>query len=591
MNRHIASVKQLLFWNWKNLLLFAILYALFGLLFLYPLLRSILLATIQEAHLQYLTAQNLYTWISAPTTIPLCLLTAILLGNYIMIEFAVLITHFDFVRRGEKIGFFNMVGSGIKEASRIFWPANWLFVPLALVLFPLTSFPLLTDLTVNLRIPEFIIDFLREKPLLYLFYLMVLLAIHLIVFYLFFSLCFFTLEKLNFTHSCKRSIQLIQGRLFKIFLSYVWWMVQVLFLVLLVITALLLLFVIRVKMFESDPVTAFLDDFMVWKQISFLLFSIFTLVGTFSFMCYTYFQLTNKWKITERKNKKIKWASFTFSAIQVLVIIFLTGMYLDYRNGAYFFYDRPQLHITAHRAGAALAPENTLAALNQAIEAKATMAEIDVQQTKDGKLIVMHDSDFKRVAKVPKKVWTVSAEEAQTFEVGSSFSKKFKGEKIPLLEEMIKEADGRIKLMIELKMNGHDKQLVKRVLQVIQKNNFTDQCIVASMDARLLQQVKTMDPTIKTAYITAVAYGNLHLMKNVDVFSIEASFVNSDLVASLQSTGKEVFVWTVNEKDAINRTITMPVNGLITDNPYLAAFYYQLNILHPFAKDIIQLFL
>ena len=90
--------------------------------------------------------------------------------------------------------------------------------------------------------------------------------------------------------------------------------------------------------------------------------------------------------------------------------------------------------VVAHRAGAKVAPENTVAALEQAIRDGAPIAEIDVQQLSDGTLIVMHDSNFKRTTGEDICVWDAEADALKTLEVGSGFSAAYRGEQIPTLE-------------------------------------------------------------------------------------------------------------------------------------------------------------
>ena len=120
--------------------------------------------------------------------------------------------------------------------------------------------------------------------------------------------------------------------------------------------------------------------------------------------------------------------------------------------------DTPMI-VVAHRAGAKVAPENTLAALEQAIRDGAPIAEIDVQQLSDGTLIVMHDSNFKRTAGEDVCVWDTEADVLSTLEVGSTFSAAYRGEQIPTLEEMLACAGDRITLMIELKYSGQEQEL------------------------------------------------------------------------------------------------------------------------------------
>ena len=120
--------------------------------------------------------------------------------------------------------------------------------------------------------------------------------------------------------------------------------------------------------------------------------------------------------------------------------------------------------VVAHRAGAKVAPENTVVALEQAIRDGAPIAEIDVQQLSDGTLIVMHDSNFKRTTGEDICVWDVEADALKTLEVGSGFSAAYRGEQIPTLEEMLACARGRITLMIELKYTGQEDALEESVL-------------------------------------------------------------------------------------------------------------------------------
>lgn len=98
--------------------------------------------------------------------------------------------------------------------------------------------------------------------------------------------------------------------------------------------------------------------------------------------------------------------------------------------------------VIAHRAGAALAPENTLAALEAAIAAGADMAEIDVRQTGDGVLVALHDDSFGRTAGLDKKVWELDCPSAQKLDAGSWYSHQFQGEHVPTLEEMLAAARG-----------------------------------------------------------------------------------------------------------------------------------------------------
>ena len=156
--------------------------------------------------------------------------------------------------------------------------------------------------------------------------------------------------------------------------------------------------------------------------------------------------------------------------------------------------DTPMI-VVAHRAGAKVAPENTLAALEQAIRDGAPIAEIDVQQLSDGTLIVMHDSNFKRTAGEDVCVWDTEADVLSTLEVGSTFSAAYRGEQIPTLEEMLACAEDRITLMIELKYSWQEQELEENVLALLQEYDMVDECIIGSMNRGILQRERNWSRT------------------------------------------------------------------------------------------------
>ena len=135
--------------------------------------------------------------------------------------------------------------------------------------------------------------------------------------------------------------------------------------------------------------------------------------------------------------------------VMLLCVYFLTyGVLPQVEAGK----DTPVI-VVAHRAGAKVAPENTLAALEQAIRDGAPIAEIDVQQLSDGTLIVMHDSNFKRTAGEDVCVWDTEADVLSTLEVGSTFSAAYRGEQIPTLEEMLACAGGADRIDDRIKIH------------------------------------------------------------------------------------------------------------------------------------------
>ena len=230
--------------------------------------------------------------------------------------------------------------------------------------------------------------------------------------------------------------------------------------------------------------------------------------------------------------------------------------------------------VVAHRAGAKVAPENTVAALEQAIRDGAPIAEIDVQQLSDGTLIVMHDSNFKRTTGEDICVWDVEADALKTLEVGSGFSAAYRGEQIPTLEEMLACARGRITLMIELKYTGQEDAQEESVLTLLQDYDMVDECIIGSMNKGILQKMKELEPGISTVFIAHDLEEEDYELDYADSYSIEGMNLWDMamkggwimLVLALLSVGKSVYGWTANTSGAMLWIVNCGADGVITDD-------------------------
>jgi glycerophosphoryl diester phosphodiesterase len=224
------------------------------------------------------------------------------------------------------------------------------------------------------------------------------------------------------------------------------------------------------------------------------------------------------------------------------------------------------VEITGHRGSKLRAPENTLSALRQAIAEGADYAEIDVQTTADGVVVLLHDADLMRVASVNRRLRDINYPELSGIDVGSWFAPEFSSERIPTLQEAIDLARGRIKLNIELKFTWPDPTLAEKVGDIIQRNGFVSECVVSSLNFQALTEIKQAFPELKTGFIVLQAVGNLSRME-ADFLSISAARATSRLVRDVHRRGKKVHVWTVNDLNNVISMVEMGVDNIITDYP------------------------
>jgi glycerophosphoryl diester phosphodiesterase len=109
--------------------------------------------------------------------------------------------------------------------------------------------------------------------------------------------------------------------------------------------------------------------------------------------------------------------------------------------------DRPVL-VIAHRGSSAIAPENTLAAFRLAAEQGTDFVELDVQESADGEVVVVHDSDLMKVGGDARKIWEADAAALRTIDIGSHTGARFSGERVPTLAESLAVCKGRCRVVV-----------------------------------------------------------------------------------------------------------------------------------------------
>lgn len=225
--------------------------------------------------------------------------------------------------------------------------------------------------------------------------------------------------------------------------------------------------------------------------------------------------------------------------------------------------------VIAHRGAAGSAPENTLASVRQALEDGTDWVEIDVQETRDGEVVVVHDSDFMKLAGDPLKVWAGDLAEIQQIDIGSWFDPAFADQRPPRLLDVLEAVRGRAGLVIELKYYGHDQQLEQRVVDIVEAANMADEVVIMSLKLAGVQKLQALRPQWTVGLLAATSIGDLTRM-DVDFLAVNEGMASRAFIKRAHKAGKRVFVWTVNDGLSLSRWASMGVDGVITDEPALA---------------------
>lgn len=245
--------------------------------------------------------------------------------------------------------------------------------------------------------------------------------------------------------------------------------------------------------------------------------------------------------------------------------------------------------IMAHRGASAAAPENTLAAIERAIADGADWVEVDVQESRDGVVLVVHDSDLKKIAKTNLKIWEATAEELRSVDVGSTFSAQFAGERIPTLDEVLQACKGRVRVNIELKYYGHDQKLEQRVAELVERHAIESDIVVMSLKRKGIEKMRSLRPGWKVGLLSAVAVGDLTGL-DADFLAVNVGLATPAFIRSAHRAKKQVYVWTVNDPVTMSAMIGRGADSIITDNPALARLVLEQRAgLSPMERLLVEL--
>ncbi len=225
--------------------------------------------------------------------------------------------------------------------------------------------------------------------------------------------------------------------------------------------------------------------------------------------------------------------------------------------------------IFAHRGASFDAPENTLAAIEEAIAQGAGWAEIDVQETATGEVVVIHDRDLMKVGGVSLRVHDTPLETLREVDIGSYRDPRFADQRMPLFAEVLELARGRIRLNVELKYYGQEQRLEERVAELIEAHGMQQDVVLMSLSLPGVRAMKALRPDWEVGLLSSVAVGDVTRL-DVDFFAVNARFANRKFIERAQARGRKVLAWTVNDPAGMSAMASRGVDGIITDRPGLA---------------------
>lgn len=571
--------------HWKPLILFEILWKLVTLLVIAPACAGLIQLAIHLAKLKYLTTSNLLQFLRSPWTILLLAVLLLLAALYTLFEIAAVCTCFRqsrFQKVRTTLG--RMVRSGLQSVQHFFRGGGPFLVLHLLVLIPLMQFSATSGIFTAMGIPDFLAYYMTKKEFLLPIYVAAIILCCLLSVRWVFSSVLFTQNQCSYRSARATSVQLVRGRFWQTFFSVLVWNCCY-FAALLVFLCMITVVVLMVIRATGS------DDLIMSQAMRILKLLIQIVLWSFSFfatpICMAHLTallekrcvqmpevvlpepvpLSRSAKPFRRSTAVLTACCFTVAALG-LNLSYVYSVFTGKANFRLALFQNPT--VMAHRGLSADAPENTLYAFSDAISVGADFIELDVQQTRDGVLVVMHDSNLKRTTGVNKDIWDVDYADIQNLDAGSWFDPAYANARIPTLEETLQFVDKRAKLNIEIKPTKHGSDTLEQdVAELITQYQYTDACYVTSFSYGSLKKVKEVNPEIRTGYLMSVAYGQFYSLKYADAFSLNKVFVTSQVVNAAHQQGKQIFAWTVNSMSEVRSLCNLHVDSIITDDPVM----------------------
>jgi glycerophosphoryl diester phosphodiesterase len=248
------------------------------------------------------------------------------------------------------------------------------------------------------------------------------------------------------------------------------------------------------------------------------------------------------------------------------------------------YFARPLPRLFGHRGAAGIAPENTMASFRQALADGADYLELDVHATRDGVVVVIHDSTLERTTNGRGAVRDLPFSEIERLDAGFRFARdgsypfREQGVRVPALEELLEEFP-EVPLNIEIKQA--EPAVEPAVVSLLVRKGALERSLLAAEDDQIMRRIRSHAPGVATS----ASFGEVRdffercfadrfegYAPEARALQIPERFGDIDLVspetlAAARRFGLETHVWTVNEESAIERLLRLGVDGLMSDFP------------------------
>lgn len=261
----------------------------------------------------------------------------------------------------------------------------------------------------------------------------------------------------------------------------------------------------------------------------------------------------------------------------VVTVLLLSVLVAPFANSAAAGGPPHKVMNIAHRGASGYAPENTIAAFDKALKMKADYFELDVQMSKDGKLVLIHDVTVDRTTDGTGRVGDLTFKELRRLDAGSWFDPAFAGERIPTLEEALDRYRGKIGILIEIKNPELYPGIERKVAKALKKRNLhkprNGKIIVQSFNHDSVKKFHSLLPSVPVGVLISYRDEGIsdkelrNFAKYADYVNPNKDMVDRSLVKRIHRFGMKTTPWTVRDRAEADRLKSIRVDGIVTDYP------------------------
>lgn len=540
---------------------------LFILFICLPLLNSTTKFILNRGAIDYISSDNISTILSKHPGVLLSL-TAVLLTILLLVyfEFTFLLMSVYFIKKQTPISLKQLLQATFRQLKKI-RPLTFLFFLAYFVLIlPISGLSFNSDLLSKVKIPAFIMDFIfTNRWIVVSSFILFYIFLAYIGIRLIFALPEMILRDRPFKQAVKESWYLTKSRFFAILGQFIIIGGSILLISFAGYLIVLLAQIIVEQFFPNYSLISAVFAMTILQAI--LLFNIvMSTVGIFYIIIdfmddEGFLPETPNWFRLESPNKRFSVLKNT--SLVLFAVFFGVGVCLynmDYLTSA----SQAKPVTISHRGvSGGNSAQNTLAALEKTSRTyHPDYVEMDVQETKDGQFVVMHDFNLKKLTGINKAPQDLTLKELEKLKVTENGAK----EPVVSFDTYLKRANElNQKLLIEIKNSKNDsKDIVERFVKKYEENILTHQHILQSLTYQTVSDLKNANPNFYVGYILPFNIVGPPVTP-ADFLTMEYSTINRNFIDSAHQDGKKVYVWTVNDSDGISRMMFYGVDGIITD--------------------------